>query len=93
MKWTFTGGISSVDNQTYSAVIVGSSPPFFFSSTNPYPNGSFYFGTSQAATIDLVFEGNFNPIPFEFEASGGVAIWGGAWLLRKQLQKRKVTKD
>jgi hypothetical protein len=47
----------------------------------------------QTTTTLVTFEGNFTPIPFEFEASGGIAIWGGAWLLRKQLQKRKVTKD
>jgi len=39
------------------------------------------------------FEIQATEVPFEFEASGGLAILGGAWLLRKQLQKRKITKN
>jgi hypothetical protein len=28
------------------------------------------------------------PVPFEFEPSGGLAVLGGAWLLRKRLQQK-----
>jgi hypothetical protein len=52
-------------------------------------NGSSY----SSSTIFNSFEIQATEVPFEFEASGGVAILGGAWLWRKQLQKRKVTKD
>jgi hypothetical protein len=43
-----------------------------------------------------VFQGNFSgtpiSVPFEFETGGGLAILGGAWLLRRHLQKKKETK-
>lgn len=29
-----------------------------------------------------------SPVPFEFEASGGILMLGAAWLLRKRLQKK-----
>jgi hypothetical protein len=95
VRWTFTGGVSIVDNQTYTAVIEGSSGVLRKLNSDSYPNGSPFYSGSPDPFTELVFEGNFtpNPIPFEFEASGGVAILGGAWFFRKQLQKRKVAKE
>ena len=52
-------------------------------------NGSIY----SSSPIFNSFEILATEVPFEFEASGGLAILGGAWLWRKQLQKRKITKD
>jgi hypothetical protein len=34
------------------------------------------------------FQIDATPVPFEFEASGGLAVLGGAWLLRKRLQQK-----
>jgi hypothetical protein len=31
-----------------------------------------------------------SPVPFEFEASGGILMLGAAWVLRKKLQKKTV---
>ncbi len=53
-------------------------------------NGSSYSSSTGFNSFEIQAT---EEIPFEFEASGGLAILGGAWLLRKQLQKRKVTKD
>ncbi|MBD2151891.1 hypothetical protein H6F44_17425 [Pseudanabaena sp. FACHB-1277] len=52
-------------------------------------DGSNYFSSTTFSSFEI----QATEVPFEFEASGGLAILGGAWLLRKQLQKRKITKD
>ena len=36
------------------------------------------------------FEINATAVPFEFEATGGLVMLGGAWLLHKHLQKKKT---
>lgn len=46
-------------------------------------------GVSYAnSTFFNSFQVDATPVPFEFEASGGLAVLGGAWLLRKRLQQK-----
>ena len=98
VRWNFAGGVSLVDNQLYTAVIQGSTSSLSLEfSSNPYPNGNYFFnGTTSVPSVDLVFEGNFSPaatpVPFEFDASGGLAMLGAGWLLRKRFQKKQPTK-
>ncbi|OIP69249.1 MAG: hypothetical protein AUK48_14865 [Oscillatoriales cyanobacterium CG2_30_44_21] len=91
VKWTFVGGVSLIDNLDYTVVIEGSSSALLVSFSDDYANGDLTSGASSTGVIDAVFEGNFSattPVPFEFEASGGLAMLGGAWLLRKRFQKK-----
>ncbi len=100
VRWTFAGGVSLVDNQLYTAVIQGFTQGIRASTANPYPNGNFFLdsgagGLSSNSSVDLVFQGNFSPttpVPFEFDASGGLAMLGAGWLLRKRFQKKQTTK-
>ena len=96
-KWAFAGGLSLIDNQTYTAAVISpanDSLGFKVSDTNPYPNGYVTRNASGDLTDDdTVFTANFSAgaataVPFEFEATGGLGILGGAWLLRRHLQKR-----
>ena len=88
VRWTFASGVSLVDTQPYTAVIQGTTSGISISGST-YPNGALYLGASTIAN-DLTFEGNFSatPVPFEFEASGGLAMLGAGWLLRKRFQKK-----
>ena len=90
VRWTFASGVSLVDTQPYTAVIQGTTTGIRFSG-NTYPNGSVYIGAGAGTSNDLTFQGNFSaatPVPFEFEASGGLAMLGAGWLLRKRFQKK-----
>ncbi|MEI6328857.1 MAG: hypothetical protein WCP16_06470 [Pseudanabaena sp. ELA645] len=99
--WTFAGGLSLIDNQTYTAAVISSATLSFGASDSAldpnidrYANG---FVTRSVAgdltAIDTVFTANFSPaaatpVPFEFEGTGGVLVLGGGWLLRRHLKKR-----
>ena len=96
-KWTFVGGLSLIDNQTYTAAVTSSDNlSFVASDANPYPNGYLTTTDSGLAGIigqsyDTMFSANFSestPIPFEFEGTGGLLVLGGGWLLRRHLKKR-----
>ena len=89
VRWTFASGVSLVDTQPYTAVIQGNTFGISFSG-DTYPNGSIYVGAGASLNNDLTFQGNFSatPVPFEFEASGGLAMLGAGWLLRKRFQKK-----
>ncbi|MEI6429642.1 MAG: hypothetical protein WCO45_14850 [Pseudanabaena sp. ELA607] len=92
--WTFAGGLSLIDNQTYTAAVISSADLYFPSSdADPYANG--YVTQSVSGNLtgsDTVFSANFSAgataVPFEFETSSGLAILGGAWLLRRHLKNR-----
>ena len=93
--WTFAGGLSLIDNQTYTAAVSSSltSLNFRTSSANPYANGILTRSNSGDLTgSDTVFTANFSAgataVPFEFETTSGLAILGGAWLLRRHLKNR-----
>lgn len=97
-RWTFAGGLTLIDNQTYTAVLVGgTSFPIGFllfnaSSANPYANGFATSGSEplgESEEVDTVFSANFAPIPFDFEPSAGLAVIGGLWLGRKYLKNRQ----
>ena len=64
------------------------------SATFVTPNGyqsSNTSGTSYAGDgIFNSFQINATAVPFEFEATGGLVMLGGAWLLHKHLQKKKT---
>ena len=49
-------------------------------------------GAYSANTVFNSFQINATavPVPFEFEATGGLVMLGGAWLLHKHLQKKKT---
>ncbi|PZU97120.1 MAG: hypothetical protein DCE90_08280 [Pseudanabaena sp.] len=49
-------------------------------------NGTSY--TSSAVFNSFDINATAIPVPFEFEATGGLAMLGGAWLLRKHLKKK-----
>lgn len=53
-------------------------------------NGSTYSNSALFNSFDI--NATAVPVPFEFEATSGLAMLGGAWLLRKHLQKKKSTK-
>lgn len=101
-KWTFgAGGLSLIDNQTYSAAVISSDfqvIDFETSDANPYPNGlvTRSDGAEDLSSYDTVFSANFSsaptPVPFEFEPTGGLLVLGGGWLLRRHL-KKKAKKD
>ena len=97
--WTFAGGLSLIDNQTYTAAVTSPIPNGFAlligaSGGNPYANG--YLTTTNPNSLgqdwDTVFTANFSaaptPVPFEFEPTGGLLVLGGGWLLRRHLKKR-----
>ena len=50
-------------------------------------NGGIY--TADNTTFNS-FQINATAVPFEFEATGGLVMLGGAWLLHKHLQKKKT---
>jgi hypothetical protein len=101
-QWTFGAGLTLIDNQIYTAVLVGGTDSpggvlrFNSSDANPYANG---FATSSSNPVDIgenfdtVFSANFSsaaaPIPFDFEPSAGLAVIGGLWLGRKYLKNRQ----
>lgn len=89
VRWTFLSGVSLVDNLPYTAVIQGATSGVRVS-VNNYTNGTAYVGGTSFTGNDLTFQGNFSatPVPFEFEASGGLAMLGAGWLLRKRFQKK-----
>ena len=92
--WTFTGGLSLIDNQTYTAAVISSANlNFVASSANPYADGIVTRSVSGNLTgHDTVFSANFSsaptPVPFDFEPTGGLLVLGGGWLLRRHLKKR-----
>jgi hypothetical protein len=95
-RWTFAGGLTLIDNQTYTAVLVGGSFLFDASDVNPYANGFATFGSQPfdiGENFDTVFSANFSPaatpVPFDFEPSAGLAVLGGLWLGRKYLKNRQ----
>jgi hypothetical protein len=91
--WTFAGGLSLIDNQTYTAAVIYSANLIFeASSANPYADGILTQSDSGNLTsYDTVFSANFSaatPVPFDFEPTGGLLVLGGGWLLRRHLKKR-----
>jgi hypothetical protein len=98
-RWTFAGGLPLIDNQTYTAVLVGGTSfadgllVFDASDANPYANGFATLGSNPITDFDTVFSANFSsaaaPIPFDFEPSAGLAVIGGLWLGRKYLKNRQ----
>lgn len=50
-------------------------------------NGASYTSSSIFSSFDI----NAAPVPFEFEATGSLALLGAGWLLHKHLQKKKNT--
>jgi hypothetical protein len=99
-RWTFAGGLTLIDNQTYTAVLVGGTSfpggilVFDASDVNPYANGFTTSGSNPfSADFDTVFSANFSsaaaPVPFDFEPSAGLAVIGGLWLGRKYLKNRQ----
>ena len=64
------------------------------------PNFGFSLDSFQVSILSLIdatgvenAEGGVitaSPVPFEFEASGGILMLGAAWVLRKKLQKKTV---
>lgn len=52
-------------------------------------NGTSYTNSTLFNSFDI--NATAIPVPFEFEATGGLAMLGGAWLLRRHL-KKKATK-
>ena len=92
-KWTFAGGLSLIDNQTYTAAVISSANLSFEASlSNPYPNGILTQSVSgDLGGYDTVFSANFSeatPVPFDFEPTGGLLVLGGGWWLRRHLKKR-----
>lgn len=94
-KWTFAGGLSLIDNQTYTAAVTSSDTPillFEASNANPYVDGILTRSVQgDLGGFDTVFSANFSestPVPFEFEGTGGLLVLGGGWLLRRHLKKR-----
>ena len=93
-NWTFAGGLSLIDNQTYTAVLEksGASPQFRISTANPYANGILTQNSGNSTGSDTVFSANFSPaptaVPFDFEPTGGLLVLGGGWLLHRHLKKR-----
>ncbi len=91
--WTFAGGLSLIDKQTYTAAVITSLDISFEASTaNPYANGILTRSVGDLTGHDTVFSANFSsaptPVPFEFEPTGGLLVLGGGWLLRRHLKKR-----
>ena len=93
--WTFAGGLSLIDNQTYTAVLEknsGGSVKHRISTANPYANGIVTQNSGNSTGSDTVFSANFSPaptaVPFDFEPTGGLLVLGGGWLLRRHLKKR-----
>jgi hypothetical protein len=96
--WTFAGGLSLIDNQTYTAAVISSATlSFAASDASPYLDG--YLTTTNAGlagiigqSYDTVFSANFSSaptaVPFEFDPTGGLLVLGGGWLLRRHLKKR-----
>jgi hypothetical protein len=97
VTWTFAAGLALTDNALYSAIVAtGGGINFSEQGANPYPNGTEIGGGVQAA-YDTAFQGNFSAtsataVPFEFETTSGLAILGGAWLVRRRLQQKKSSK-
>ncbi len=95
-KWTFAGGLSLIDNQTYTAAVISTTLGqlfYIFSTANPYVNGYVTRSVSgDLPSYDTLFQANFSaaatPVPFEFEPTGGLLVLGGGWLLRRHLKKR-----
>lgn len=90
--WTFAGGLTLIDNLTYTAAVTSSARLSFpASDANPYANGVATRSDGvDLSSFDTVFSANFTeatPVPFEFEASGGLLILGGGWLLHRHLKK------
>ncbi len=50
-------------------------------------------GNASGAANFTGFSFDVTPVPFEFEASAGVAILGGAWLMRKRLLNKKKSEE
>ncbi|MEI6428010.1 MAG: hypothetical protein WCO45_06410 [Pseudanabaena sp. ELA607] len=98
VTWTFAAGLALTDNALYSAIVAtGGGINFSEQSANPYPNGTEILGTTPQSFFDTVFQGNFSAtpvtaVPFEFETTSGLAILGGAWLVRRRLQQKKSSK-
>ncbi len=92
--WTFAGGLSLIDNQTYTAAVISSAfLSFAASDANLYLDGILTRSVSGNLTsFDTVFSANFSEaptaVPFEFEPTGGLLVLGGGWLLRRHLKKR-----
>ena len=49
-------------------------------------NGGIYTNDTNFSSFKI----NATAVPFEFEATGGLVMLGGAWLLHKHLQKKKT---
>jgi hypothetical protein len=93
--WSFSGLPQLIDKSTYTTVLNGNAQ-LRYSEFDPYPNGFLTSGTGIPSTnFDTAFRANFSAataVPFEFEPTGGLAILGGGWLLRRHLKKKKATK-
>jgi hypothetical protein len=96
VTWTFAGGLSLIDKDTYTANInTANALNFQFSSGTPYLNGVLTSDAVPVSSLDTTFQGNFSSataVPFEFEPTGGLMVVGGVWLLRRHLKKKKETK-
>jgi hypothetical protein len=93
VTWTFTGGLSVIDNQTYTAVLA---PDLEYSVnfSSQYPNGNVTIGSIDEFPIDLVFRGTFSsatPVPFEFSPALGLGVLGGLFALKKLVKKKKAS--
>jgi hypothetical protein len=98
VTWTFAAGLALTDNVLYSAMVAtGGGITFSDQNGNLYASGTEVSVTVPQTAYDLVFQGNFSAtsataVPFEFETTSGLAILGGAWLVRKRLQQKKSSK-
>ena len=92
VTWTFNGGLSIIDNVTYSAVLA----PTLAIKTNqggdPYPDGAFTFNNGSFSADDTVFQATFS-VPFEFDPSFGMLLLGGAWAGNRALKKFKASRN
>lgn len=96
--WTFAGGLSLIDNQTYTAAVIYPAELKFAISDSTiapnvdvYANGIATLDGVNFTNVDTVFSATFSeatPVPFEFEGTGGMLVLGGGWLLRRHLKKR-----
>jgi hypothetical protein len=98
VRWDFSGVTLGADD-VYTAILggTGASNLRITPTNGPYPNGIGYNGANNTPfpTADTVFQAKFSdatPVPFDFEPTGGLAVLGGGWLLRRHLQKKKSTK-
>lgn len=99
VTWTFNGGLSIIDNVTYSAVLAPNLAIKTNSGLNPNPaylDGAFTFGSTSFNSDDTVFEATFSnvtSVPFDFDPSFGVLLLGGAWAGNKALKKFKASRN